>query len=377
MNFSKSPGKKRIGIIVLGMHRSGTSVLTRIINILGAELPVNCLGANESNATGHWEPRSLIWLHEHMLHEGGSQWDDWRSFEFARMPADRQAHFANEVSRLLREEFDSAPIFVLKEPRISRFVPLYTAAFDTWGVQPKFVLTNRNPLEVAASLCVRDKITREYALLIWLRHELDAERATRGYARTFVSYEGMLNDTRPIIDKIVNLVGDTAFALSEASDNEIDRFLSSRYRHHQIAIEELGSETPVLKWVSETYAALKRLEVDANDSRATSVLDRLNAEFDALSVNFGTVFVSESNTRIQILRERHEEEVHSLTHTVDALRQHIVDLRRELIDSVSSNNQLAEQLQEANLMLNMILKSKTYRLSRILKRIYRVLNRPQ
>ncbi|ASV84520.1 sulfotransferase family protein [Ochrobactrum quorumnocens] len=373
MNVSKSPEKKRTGIIVLGMHRSGTSVLTRIINILGAALPVNCLGANESNATGHWEPRSLIWLHEQMLQESGSQWDDWRSFEFTRMPPDRQAHFTYEISRLLREEYETAPIFVLKEPRISRFVPLYIAAFKMWGVEPKFVLTNRNPLEVAASLHVRDKITRGYALLIWLRHELDAERATRGHSRTFVSYEGMLDDKWPIIEKIVKLVEDTAFVLTEGSDNEIDEFLSPRYRHHQMAIEDLESEVPVLNWVKEAYFAFKRLEVDANDRRATSVLDRVNAEFDTLSGTFGTIFVSESNTRTQILRELHEEEVHDLTHTIGALRQQIMDLRGELAQRVSSNIQVGERLEAANLSLDAILKSKTYRLSTVFKRIYRFL----
>ena len=63
---------------------------------LGAALPENLLGANSTNETGHWEPQQLIDLHEQMLNEAGSRWDDWRPFEgvLAEIAAMRAAYGA-------------------------------------------------------------------------------------------------------------------------------------------------------------------------------------------------------------------------------------------------------------------------------------------
>ena len=49
----------RKGIVVFGMHRSGTSTLTRILSIAGARLPKNLMSATASNERGHWESQSI------------------------------------------------------------------------------------------------------------------------------------------------------------------------------------------------------------------------------------------------------------------------------------------------------------------------------
>ena len=72
--------KKRVMLAVLGMHRSGTSAVTRILSLLGADLPIHLLGGNASNEPGHWESTRLIQIHDEMLAEGGSSWNDWRDW---------------------------------------------------------------------------------------------------------------------------------------------------------------------------------------------------------------------------------------------------------------------------------------------------------
>jgi hypothetical protein len=180
----KPKAARRTCIMVLGMHRSGTSALTRAISLLGAELPKNMLGANPSNPAGHWEPARLIELHDQMLAEAGSSWDDWRSFDSSDLGASRLRFYKAEIARLIDEEYGSAPLFVLKEPRISRFVPLYTEILKRMRIDVCYVLIQRNPLAVIASLANRDGFTPGFSSLLWLRHELEAESATRGRSRT-------------------------------------------------------------------------------------------------------------------------------------------------------------------------------------------------
>ena len=64
-------------IFVLGMHRAGTSALTRVMALCGAALPAELLGSNdESNPTGHWEPLKALQLNDNCLHSRGSPWFD-------------------------------------------------------------------------------------------------------------------------------------------------------------------------------------------------------------------------------------------------------------------------------------------------------------
>ena len=56
--------KTATAIMVLGMHRSGTSALTRILNLLGADLPEDLIKANAYNKSGYWEPSAVVALND-------------------------------------------------------------------------------------------------------------------------------------------------------------------------------------------------------------------------------------------------------------------------------------------------------------------------
>lgn len=71
---------RRTAILVVGMHRSGTSALTRVISLLGADLPTNLALENADNETGHWESRDIYRLNGDMMASAGRTWKDWRRF---------------------------------------------------------------------------------------------------------------------------------------------------------------------------------------------------------------------------------------------------------------------------------------------------------
>src|SRR5215207_5783818 len=111
----------RVALLVLGMHRSGTSAVARMLSLLGAALPEHVIGAARGNESGHWEPERLVKLHEEMLAEAGSHWDDWRRFEPTALGPERLSHYRSTIAQLIAEEYDDAPLFVLKDPRLCRF----------------------------------------------------------------------------------------------------------------------------------------------------------------------------------------------------------------------------------------------------------------
>jgi hypothetical protein len=192
-------------ILVLGMHRSGTSALTRMINLLGASLPGQLMPEAADNPRGYWESKPIAQFNNRLLQSAGSRWNDdgtiapeWFS------AAERQAD-GGAALELLEQEFGNAPVVVFKDPRLCRLLPFWQPLLRRSGRELHAVLMLRDPLEVVRSLQARlhDEATRPAAvaatargLLLWLRHVLDAERHSRQLPRAVVDYGQLLADWR-------------------------------------------------------------------------------------------------------------------------------------------------------------------------------------
>jgi hypothetical protein len=72
-----APAARR-ALVVLGMSRSGTSLVTHILHTLGARLPADLIGATHGNPLGHWEPRALVAINDAILLKLKRRWDDPR-----------------------------------------------------------------------------------------------------------------------------------------------------------------------------------------------------------------------------------------------------------------------------------------------------------
>ena len=70
------PVAPRRALLVMGMHRSGTSALARVLSLRGAELPAHLMPPNHGNASGYWEPAPIVAINDEMLEYFGSAWDD-------------------------------------------------------------------------------------------------------------------------------------------------------------------------------------------------------------------------------------------------------------------------------------------------------------
>lgn len=288
----------RQAILVLGMHRSGTSALTRVLSLLGAALPKHVMPpAAGNNEAGFWEPERLTFLHDQMLAESGSRWDDWRAFDPAALPPERMQHYKAEIACLIDEEYGDTPLLVLKDPRICRFVGLYADILTSKKIDLRHIISTRNPLAVMASLTKRDGFTPGYGALLWLRHALEAERATRGAPRAFLSYESLMHDWRGGIDRLAyTLAIEWPRPVDEAAA-DINAFLLPELQHHVADDAQLLADKRVTQWVKDAYAALTALEQGADNDTALATLDRVKTEFDAVAPIFGNPFYGELATR--------------------------------------------------------------------------------
>ena len=117
--------ERPLALLVLGMHRSGTSAITRVLNLLGCALPGDLLGANPSNPTGHWESQRALEINDALLHGLGRQWDDLRAMPADWLGSDAAARARGLIAEFVRTEAGSAPLWALKDPRLCLLAPLW------------------------------------------------------------------------------------------------------------------------------------------------------------------------------------------------------------------------------------------------------------
>jgi hypothetical protein len=279
---------RRRGLLVLGMHRSGTSALTRILNLVGAQLPSRLLEPGFDNVTGYWESADLTALHDRVLESAGTRWEDFATLPASWHASDVAESFRQEILAVLQRDFVTSPLFVIKDPRICRLVPLWTSVLERFGVESAFLIAFRNPIEVAESLKVRDGFHPATSLLMWLRHVIDAERGSRGARRVLVSYEALLEDWRAVVQRVGRELGLEWPRLSHETDAAAEAFLEREMRHQRSTLDEVRHRPEVLDWARALYEALVAAEAGSS-SNLSEVVDRIGAQLDVADRAFGPV----------------------------------------------------------------------------------------
>lgn len=250
------------------------------------------MGPNIGNEIGHWESQAICDLNDILLESAGSNWHDWTPFNPDWYASPKSAEYHNLASKVLTDEFGSSSLFVLKDPRICRFAPFWINVLERKGINPAIIMPVRNPLEVSASLELRDGFPPELGHLLWLRHTLDAEAATRGRARLHCAYDILLDDWRRLALRASEVFGMAWPRNNEATAVEIERFLGGRHRHHCRTLENVIENPMLAGWVRHVYEIFCRWAAgQGEDNSDHATLDRIRAEFDAATPAFARLIL--------------------------------------------------------------------------------------
>ena len=299
----KSHLLKRRAILVLGMHRSGTSALSGVACSLGASAPNNLLPANFANPNGYWESLPLVQTHSELLASADSSWDDWRQLDPRWYGSEDAPRFRRRIRDILESEYDEKPLFVVKDPRLCRFLPFFLSVLKEMAVTPVALLSLRDPLEVAFSLRRRDGFPISKSVALWLRHVLEAELHSREMPRCTVSYENLLKDWRLEMGRAGGATDVAWPADPETSAASIEKFLVRDLYHERN--ESIGFEKhPELQFLAaETYRLLLAASTAPADRDLFSQIDAVRAKFDEVSEFFGAILRTEQIS-VQQLRTK-------------------------------------------------------------------------
>lgn len=350
----------RRAIIVLGMHRSGTSAVARVLGLCGGALPREALPADEHNETGYWEPAAVVRLHDELLSASGSLFHDvaapsprWHDSELA-------SAYGRRLGEALEQAYGDRPLWVVKDPRLCRLVPLWRRVLGELKVEFLPVIPVRNPVEVAASLGRRDGFSQSKCLLLWLRHFLEAEAATRGLPRTFVLYESLLRDWRGVVSKVGRDLAIEWPRAIESAAPEIERFLDATLRHHVSSAGDLTSRSDISPWVVRAYQwAVAAAE---GETAPTSTPDEVRQTLAAADQVFSPLLEDWTQDRLR-LTERLSRipqlmaEIQELRRTMERTAEESRRLQRELTAQAGRS----EELESARAQLEATLESRQAR----------------
>lgn len=293
----------RHAIVVLGMHRSGTSALTRVLGLLGGAMPLSPIPASADNPSGYWEPQSIARFNTRLLEMAGTGWNDHAAIPAEWFGSPERDSDRALARQLLETEFGEAEIIVFKDPRVCRLLPFWRSVFDQAAYVVHPILMLRNPAEVSRSLAARAAVealrhaavaATSRGLLLWLRYVLDAERHSRDLPRGWIDYHALLADWRPAIAAASAAAQVPLPPVDPATATAVDSFLRVDLRRQRdgFATDHAGHVgVGVLQGLKNRLvdAAASTDEITATCDALSAALDRLVGDHTALRRNHNPV----------------------------------------------------------------------------------------
>jgi hypothetical protein len=288
-------------VLVAGSGRSGTSLFTGILQRLGSYVPQPEVPADDTNPRGFAESLWVVEFHTDLLRRAGVQIVDGRPGAWAKTAEiDLDRNLQRKLRNWLEQQFRHGDDVVIKDPRLSWFLPLWRRCAEDIGASPKFVTVLRHPAAVL------DSKQRWYGGWMgevaktagWLNQTLFTERATRDTRRTFVRYDDLLDDWTRAMGHVgtaldLAFVRDAGVPKIRAANEFVDRGLSrskaswdgyeipSSLREQTDHVWELmqrlaevgeGDARPVLDSLDEAREAYIRLYGEAEGIAQSSII---------------------------------------------------------------------------------------------------------
>jgi lipopolysaccharide biosynthesis protein len=269
-------------VVVLGMHRSGTSAITRGLKVLGVDLGDNLLPAESgNNEKGFFEDATITAYNEELLAALGHAWDSLVpiSPEELSLPI-TQSHKIRAIEHL-REKVAHIKCFGVKDPRMARLLPFWQEIFAELGLKVSYVVAFRNPKNVAYSLVKRNEFEVEKGYFLWLEHMLFSLKYSQGASRVFVNYELMLQAPEQQLRRISESL-DLPFDPQGPEFQEYqNKFLQHSLQHNSFTLDELSKDAGVPADVLSLSLVLLQL---SRDERADdqAVVDTVNELYQAM-----------------------------------------------------------------------------------------------
>jgi hypothetical protein len=256
-----------MGVLVLGMHRSGTSAVARVVNLLGFHLGDESAFVRPSpaNPTGHWEIEALSHFNAELLVELGGTGSAPPATSPDDLVALAHGEWGTRAKELIDQSFAGRP-WVWKDPRLCLLLPFWRHVLDE---SPIVVAPVRNPLEVADSLQARSGLPTGYSLALWERYVRRGALDADGLASFVVDYHALVAEPARVRHELDSFFTDLQVEREPAAEAPaVDAFVDPalhRQRRDPDDLAALGTDGQVSLWRHVRARAGRRADDLARD----------------------------------------------------------------------------------------------------------------
>lgn len=361
-------------IVVLGMHRSGTSVVARGLKALGVALGENLLPAMaEVNERGFWEDQDFQALNVELMALSGLDWyDNCPMGRFLAGDSRLDPYKARAVN-LLRERLDAYSCFAVKDPRMAVLLPFWRAVFEQVECDVAYLVAIRNPRSVVDSIVRRDGFGTVKIYYLWLEYVLATLLETTGHPRVVVDFDLFMADPTGQLERISRTL---VLEANPESAHELDvfknSFIAPELRHGRYEISDLNHDASIPPGLAELYASLLEIAADhrsIDNPEIASMLDRVLGDFRKLAFLFP--YINELERRLRRLKSESGAQAEILAleraNQEQGKQLHERDVRLSILSE--SINELTRQKLQVQERITQLESSTSWRLMAPLRRI--------
>jgi len=241
-------------IVVLGMHRSGTSIITRGLQVMGVDLGDRMIPPAGDNPKGFWEDTDLNALNVKMLNAINHDWTYLTLITAKDVETLRNKGYFLRAVELLCQKVDDVAVFGFKDPRVAKLLPFWKEVFNYCKLSVSYVFAIRHPLSIVKSLAKRDGFTEEQGYLLWIVHIITALVHSANDVRVLVDYDRLMQSPDRELKRIAaccDLEIDDAKLQSYKTE-----FLDQGLRHTVYELNDLMKDKACPPLVLEIYEIL-------------------------------------------------------------------------------------------------------------------------
>lgn len=249
-------------VVVLGMHRSGTSLLSNVLHFLSVDMADTGDHISPNNPGGFWERPELVAIQDEILEALGcpighpahvlpfpAGW--WRRKEIQALKPKLTAYIGAALA-------ESHGLWGFKDPRTCRLLPLWGEVFEQLNLRPHYVHAIRTPGEAAASMSIKNVVKRPMSVaqgeLMWLAYNYDIVRHTAGLVVSTVDYHEWFEHPVLVARRLVAALGvETGFTSDELAEC-VRSIVRSEFRNQTENRSDAGSEMSIARSFYETLA---------------------------------------------------------------------------------------------------------------------------
>jgi hypothetical protein len=333
-------------ICVLGMHRSGTSAVTRALNLIGVYLGEQnrIIEPLDDNPKGFWEHTGIIDIHERILTKLSTRWYDIWPLENEWWKLEPIAELKEDLKKLLIREFSDKPYWGWKDPRTCLTLPLWNEISKELDFETRYLIVIRNPIDTVNSLMKRNKFSLNQSYLLWQLYTLSALEKTKNTKRVIVSYDEFLSNWKPSLLKASKALDIPWSSDNNHIDKEMESFLDKSLRHSHSSLDDLSRYIKNAD-LPESISMLYELCVRALDEEKLINSSEFNSEITRMyseHIKYSLMIKSEVHTQIDQIKTKHNQKLKDK----DNLIKNLTKQNENKMNAINEKNHLIQQKEE-------------------------------